>query len=98
MWILTATNYFTKWIEAIPTRQDTETVIMSFLEEHILSRFEVPRKIITDNAPAFKSKKMIAFLFKYQIQLGHSTDYYPQRNRLVEYSNKSLMRIIKKLL
>ena len=27
-WILTATDYFTKWIEAIPTIQATETVIM----------------------------------------------------------------------
>ena len=30
-WILTATIYFTKWIEAIPSRQATDTVIISFL-------------------------------------------------------------------
>ena len=71
---------------------------MQFLEEHILSRFGVPRKIITDNAPAFKYKKMVEFCFKYQIQLGHSTTYYPQGNGLEESSNKSLMRIIKKSL
>ena len=47
-WILTATDYFMKWIVAIPTRNATETVIMQFLEELILSRFGVPRKIITD--------------------------------------------------
>ena len=29
-WILTATNYFTKWIEAIPTRRATDAVIMDF--------------------------------------------------------------------
>ena len=27
-WILTTTDYFTKWIEAIPTRRDTDVVIM----------------------------------------------------------------------
>jgi hypothetical protein len=27
-WILTATDYFTKWIEAIPTRQATHIVII----------------------------------------------------------------------
>ena len=32
-WILIATNYFTKWIEAIPTRRATNVVIMNFLEE-----------------------------------------------------------------
>jgi len=30
--------------------------------------------------------------------LGHSTTYYPQGNGLVESSNKSLMKIIKKVL
>ena len=43
-WILTATNYFTKWIEAIPTRKATETVIMDFLEENILARLDVPKE------------------------------------------------------
>jgi hypothetical protein len=32
------------------------------------------------------------------IQLVHSTSYYPQGNGLVESSNKSLVRIIKKWL
>ena len=92
------TNYLTKWIEAIPTRQATETMIMQFLEEYILSIFRVPRKIITDNVSTFKSKKMVEFFFKYHIQLGNSTTYYPQENRVAESSNKSLLRIIKKLL
>src|SRR5271156_2046688 len=49
-WILTATDYFTKWVEVVPTRQTNENVIIQFLETHILSRFGVPGKIITDNA------------------------------------------------
>ena len=55
-WILTAADYFTKWIEAIPTRRATETVIMDFLEENILARFWCPRRILTDNAASFNSK------------------------------------------
>jgi transposase InsO family protein len=68
------------------------------LEENILSRFGCPRKIVTDNAQAFKSMAMINFCQKYNIILGHSTTYYPQGNGLVESSNKSLMTIIKKVL
>ena len=97
-WILTATDYFTKWIEGIPSRQATDNVIISFLERNILSRFGCPQKIITDNAAAFKSKKIIDFCHKYHITLGHSTTYYPQGNGLVETSNKSLVNIIKTLL
>jgi len=95
---LTATDYFTKWIEAIPTRQATDLVIISFLENNILSRFGCPHKLITDNAAAFKSKKMVDFCYKYNISLGHSTAYHLQGNGLAESSNKSLVNIIKKLL
>ena len=95
---MTATDYFTKWIEAIPTRRATENVIMDFLEENILARFGCPKRIVTDNAAAFKSRKMINFCHKYHISLNHSTAYYPQGNGLAESSNKSLVRIIKKLL
>eukprot|EP00253_Pinus_taeda_P009015 PITA_09015 len=77
-WILTATDYFTKWIEAIPTRQATDSVIISFPENNILSRFGCPFKLITDNAAAFKSKRMVDFCYKYNISLGHSTAYHPQ--------------------
>eukprot|EP00253_Pinus_taeda_P017897 PITA_17897 len=97
-WILIATNYFTKWIEAIPTRQATNAVIISFLENNILSHFGCPNKLITDNAAAFKSKGMVDFFHKYHIILGHSTSYHPQGNGLAESSNKSLVNIIKKLL
>jgi len=95
---LTATNYFTKWIEAIPCKQANDSIIMQFLESNILPRFGCPEKIITDNAASFKSKRMIAFCHKYHITLGHSTAYYPQGNGLAKSSNKTLINIIKKVL
>jgi hypothetical protein len=97
-WILTATDYFSKWIEVVPSKQATDVVIIKFLVTNILSQFGLPRKIITDNAATFKSKKMIEFCSKYQITLGHSTTYYPKGNGLAESSNKSLVNIIKKML
>eukprot|EP00253_Pinus_taeda_P007413 PITA_07413 len=97
-WILTATDYFTKWIEAIPCRQANDSTIIQFLETNILARFGCPDKIITDNVAAFRSKKMISFCHKFQIILGHSTAYYPQGNGLGESSNKSLVNMIKKVL
>jgi len=97
-WILTVIDYFTKWIEVIPTRQATDLIIISFLENNILSRFGCPNKLITDNAAAFKSKRMIDFCHKYQITLGNLTAYYPQCNGLAKFSNKSLVNITKKLL
>ena len=82
----------------MPTRRAIEVVITDFLENNILARFGFPKRIVIDNAPDFKSKKMINFYHKYNISLNHSTSYYPQGNGLAESSNKNPVRIIKKLL
>ena len=97
-WILTATYFFTKWLEAIPTRNAIDKVIIEFIQENILSRFGCPRKLLTDNAQDFKSKSMVAFCENDGIILKHSTTYYPQGNGLVESSNKNIIQSIKKLL
>jgi hypothetical protein len=59
-WILTATDYFTKWIEVAPTRSSSHKVIISFLED-IIARFGYPNRIVTDNVSSFKSKPLIKF-------------------------------------
>jgi hypothetical protein len=95
---LTTTDNFSKWVEEIPTKFATDAFVIKFLEENILVGYGCPRKIITDNDQAFKSLVMIDLCQTYNIILGHSTSYYPQGNGLVESSNKSLMRVIKKML
>ena len=81
-WILIATDYFTKWIEVVPTRQETDIVTIEFLINNIMSIFGCPRRIITDNAKAFTSSKLVKFCNDYNIILSHSTTYYPQGNGL----------------
>jgi hypothetical protein len=59
-WILTATDYFTKWIESIPTRCVSHKVIVSFLED-IMSKFGCLSRIVTDNVASFKAEPLIKF-------------------------------------
>jgi hypothetical protein len=66
-WVLTATNYFTRWVEAIPTKKETEEVMMNFLEDRIITRFGAPSKIITDNEKSFISLALVNLFFKYEI-------------------------------
>ena len=63
-----------------------------------MSRFGRPTKIVTDNAKAFTSTKLVKFCSDYNIIMIHPTAYDHQGNGLAESSNKSLVRIIKKLL
>jgi hypothetical protein len=97
-WILKTTDYFTIWLESIPTKKDTKEVVMNFLEEQIITRFDVPSKITTNNAKDFSSHTLVEFCFKYGIVLSHSSNYYLQQNVLDESSNKNLMSIIKKVM
>jgi hypothetical protein len=96
-WVLIATDYFTEWVEAIPTKKATEKVVMSFLEDTIITRFNAPTKVTIDNAKASSSLALANFCFKYEIGLSHSSNYYPQGNRSAKSSNKNLMNIIKKI-
>eukprot|EP00253_Pinus_taeda_P014976 PITA_14976 len=79
-WILVATDYFTKWIEAIPTRKVDHRVVMKFLTENIFTSFGYPHKLVTDNAAALRAKELVEMCDSMGIKLVHSTSYYPQGN------------------
>ena len=63
-WILTTSDFFMKWVEAIPMKNATNKVIINFIQENILSRFGCPKTFLNDNAKAFKSKDMVSFCEK----------------------------------
>eukprot|EP00253_Pinus_taeda_P004289 PITA_04289 len=96
--ILVATDYFTKWIEDIPTKNVNHQVVIKFLNENIFTIFGCPTKLVTDNAIAFKAKELVDMTESMGIQVVHSNSYYPQGSSLAESSNKSLVRVIKRML
>ena len=53
LYILLTVNYFSKLVEAIPTRTNDARVVAQFLRSHIFSRFGTPRALITDNGTHF---------------------------------------------
>ena len=95
-YILTSTDYFTRWVEAIPLRKVNEYVVIYFLQDHILTRFGVPISLVFDNATYLSSIRLTAFSNERGIKLHYSTNYYPQGNGLTESTNKNLIRILKK--
>lgn len=97
VYVLTATDYFTKWVEVVPVKHATSEVVCRFLKENIISRFGVPNKIVLDNATMFSSIDIKNLYFEHGIILSHSSNYYPQGNGQVESNNKNLVTIICKL-
>lgn len=79
-WILVATDYFTKWIEAIPMKQTTNKVVMNFLLENIITRFGVPVRLIIDNGMCFRLDEFKKFCESYGIIISYASPYHPQAN------------------
>jgi ribonuclease HI len=97
IWILAATEYFTKWVEAIPLRKATGAAVANFIREHIITRFGIPHKIISDNGTPFVNKDVREMLEHYRIKHRRSTPYYPQGNGQAEATNRMLLRILSKM-
>jgi ribonuclease HI len=97
IWILVTTEYFTKWVEAIPLRKATGAAVANFIREHIITRFGIPYKLITDNGTPFINKDVREVLEHYRVKHRHSTPYYPQGNGQAEATNRMLLRILSKM-
>ena len=80
IWILMATEYFTKWAEAVPLCKAMGKAIENFIKEYIIVRFGVPHRIISDNGTPFVNSDVRKMLEFYQVKHHHSSPYYPQGN------------------
>jgi Integrase core domain len=94
--ILAATDYFTKWAEAIPLKEFKASYVVKFFKMHVLYRFGTPQRIISDNGMAFKSSKVYALAEQFNIDWRFSSIYNPRANGLAEAFNKTLINIMKK--
>jgi hypothetical protein len=94
--ILVATNYFTKWTQAVPLRNMTHQEVINFMQEHIIYLFGVPQTLTTDQGPSFMSHRFREFVESMKIKLLNSSSYYAQANGQAEASNKVLIKIMKK--
>jgi len=78
--ILVATDYFTKWVEAISLSTVTSKEMIQFVKEHIVYRFGTPQTITTDQGSMFISEEFGEFAASMGIKLLNSSPYYAQAN------------------
>uniref|UniRef100_A0A2N9G339 Integrase catalytic domain-containing protein n=1 Tax=Fagus sylvatica TaxID=28930 RepID=A0A2N9G339_FAGSY len=97
IWILVATEYFSKWVEAIPLRKGTGAALANFIREHIITHFGIPYKLISDNGTPFINKDVREVLEHYRVKHRHSTPYYPQGNGQAKTTNRMLLQILSKM-
>ena len=95
-YIITATNYFTRWEEATPLRVVNTNQVILFLEFFIITRFGVPNSLVFDNASYFSSVELTQFALEKGIRIRYSANYHPHGNGLAESTNKNLLKILKR--
>jgi hypothetical protein len=71
--ILVATDYFTKWTEAVPLRNMTRQEVINFVSEYIIYRFGVPQTLTTDQEPSFLSHQFREFRESLKIKFLNSS-------------------------
>jgi ribonuclease HI len=97
-WLIVATDYFTKWVEAEPLARITDSESRKFIWKNIITRFGIPRCFISDNGTQFDSGPFKKYCSEFGIRNHFSSPAYPQGNGQAESSNKTILNGIKKRL
>jgi hypothetical protein len=96
-YIIVDVDYFTKWVEAMPTFDNTGKNVAFFIFNHIITRFGVPQDIVTDHDSHFHNFMMSELTEKLGLHHDKTTPYYPQANGQVEAINKVLTTMLQRM-
>lgn len=86
-------DLFTKWIEVMPLRQATGSKIKDAFDDLIMTRWGVPRVLLSDNGTEYVNKILKSFSDSYGIFHTTTPPYTPRCNP-VERVNRSLKTMI----
>ncbi len=88
-YILTVTNYFTRWIESYSLPDQDASTIAKALVDNWICRYRAPDAIYTDQRKNFKSR-LFAQVCLLGIHKTRTIPYHPQSDGLVERFHRTL--------
>ncbi|XP_050222312.1 uncharacterized protein LOC126672403 [Mercurialis annua] len=96
--VIIATCYFTKWVEAKPLKSPTQEAVIKFFKEYIVHRHGLPESITTDQGTMFTGGDIVWWASQMKVKMLHSTPYYAQANGQAEATNKAIKLIVQKMI
>lgn len=89
-YIITTTEYLTRWAEAQRVKDFSMTTNVKFIFEYILSWFGFPKILMSDKCSHFLNKTIVALLEEFQVYHQKVMSYHPQAYGTMEAFNKIL--------
>ena len=92
--LLVVMDYFTKWAETVPLKDQTAASISAALIK-ICCVFGIPEVLHSDQGRNFESQLFCDVLTAFGIQKSRTTAYHPQGDGMVERFNHSLLQLLR---
>ena len=93
-YLMVVSDFFTKWVDAIPLKNQEATHIAEKLADRFISIFGVPLQLHTDMATNFESKVFQEVCKLLGIDKTRTTPRRPQSDGMVERANRTIQSII----
>ena len=96
-YIITTTDYLTRWDEAAPIRDYIMVTASEFLFDNIVTRSECPKIFISDQGMHFFNQLIEGLTEEFQIHHIMTMLYHPQANGVVKEFKKILENALKNI-
>ncbi|XP_056691831.1 uncharacterized protein [Spinacia oleracea] len=94
--MIVAVDYFTKWIEAEPTKSITAKRMKDFIWKNIVTRFGIPESLVFDHGTQFDCTPIKDYCAELRIKFAYASVCHPQSNGQEEAANKQILGALRK--
>ena len=96
-YILTAIDYFTRWVETFPIRNQEAETVAKVLVKQVFCRYGVPMQVLSDQGANFESRLFQEMCRLLKIDKLRTTAYQPRTNGLIERWHRVLNMMLGKV-
>ena len=93
-YVLVASDYFTRWLEAYAIPNQEAKTISDKLVNEFFFRYSIPIQLHSDQGRQFEGKLVQEICKLLQIKKSRTTPYHPQSDGLVERLNRTVLSML----